>query len=73
MAEKTDWYRYTDETGATWRIKTTGELAAIGGLLPVDFHELRALPKRIKPRYVWLIVCRHARRSSSKPTGLISY
>jgi hypothetical protein len=53
MAETTDWYRYTDETGAAWRIKTTGELAAIGGLLRVEFSDLRALPKRIEPRYVW--------------------
>ncbi len=48
------WFKYTDESGKTWRIQTTSMLAEIGGLSPADSRVVEPLPDYIKPRYVWL-------------------
>src|SRR5215471_3254525 len=52
MAPK-QWYKYTDESGTSWRIQTTAALAEIGGLQPTDASAFKPLPSNIKPRYVW--------------------
>lgn len=60
MADKKSWYRYTDESGKCWRIKTTERLAEIGGLQRTDESTYPPLPELIQPRYVWL-------RETSRP------
>jgi hypothetical protein len=51
MADKKSWYKYTDESGKCWRIKTTARLAEIGGLQRTDESTYPELPELIKPRY----------------------
>lgn len=53
MTEKS-WYKYTDGSGKTWRIRTTPVPAELGGLSPADSKILEPIPSTIKPRYVWL-------------------
>jgi hypothetical protein len=53
MVAQKAWYCYTDDSGITWRIQTTQDLAELGGLLPADESSQKPLPARIKPRYLW--------------------
>lgn len=53
-AREKRWFKYTSESGVAYRIKADPDLAAIGGLSPVNADELPPLPETIKARYVWL-------------------
>lgn len=50
---ETRWFAYTDGSGKTWRLRTTPELAEIGGLPSADSKVLEPLPPTLKPRYAW--------------------
>lgn len=55
MAEKKQWYKYTDEAGRCWRLKLTPALAEIGGLQVCDESSFRHLPDSVEVRYMWII------------------
>ncbi len=54
MAEKKNWYQYTDESGKSWRMLTTTKLAEIGNLNQTDDSTFPQLSPLIKARYIWL-------------------
>lgn len=55
MAEKKQWYKYTDDAGRCWRIKLTPAFAEIGGLQACDESSFRHLPDTVEARYMWII------------------
>lgn len=55
MAEKKQWYKYTDDAGRCWRLKLAPALAEIGGLQVCDESTFPHLPDSVEARYIWII------------------